>query len=169
MSTMIRIEIDRRLAIAGLLAALIAYPGYLIASSVTIPHAFQDGQVASASQVNANFAAVETAVNDNDADIGALQPVALTTAEHDTLTLGGCADALHSHSGSGLTPMKLREESCKDRPQDGPLGLPRPLTWIDGEPRTVRSSQIRARDNPALVISFRLPTDSGRLTLCDTR
>ena len=39
------------------------------ASSVTVPNAFVDGTAASAGEVNANFDAVESAVNDNDVRI----------------------------------------------------------------------------------------------------
>jgi hypothetical protein len=60
---------DRGLCLA--LGAIIAVSSLTasFAGSVTIPHTFAAGQKASASQVNDNFAAVATAVNDNDTRI----------------------------------------------------------------------------------------------------
>lgn len=43
------------------------------AGSVTVPHTFTAGSPAVAAEVNANFSAVETAVDDNDARIAALE------------------------------------------------------------------------------------------------
>lgn len=45
----------------------------LLASSVTIPNTFTSGTPALASEVNGNFTAVETAVNDNDSRITTLE------------------------------------------------------------------------------------------------
>lgn len=53
------------------------------AGEVTIPHTFSAGTPALASQVNANFAAVETAVDGNAADIASLQ--ALVSAQAATI------------------------------------------------------------------------------------
>ena len=44
-----------------------------VASSVDVPHTFSSGTAALASEVNSNFNAVETAVNDNDARIAQLE------------------------------------------------------------------------------------------------
>lgn len=57
--------------LAAVLLALWALP--LQASEVTVPNTFQAGTPAVADEVNANFSAVETAVNGNAADIGNLQ------------------------------------------------------------------------------------------------
>jgi hypothetical protein len=103
-----KIVVDRRLVVGGLLLALLAYPVRLLAGSVTIPNIFTNGQVADANQVNADFAALATAVNDNDSRITALEAAALTVAQRDTLTNGGNADALHHHSGAWLPPEKPR-------------------------------------------------------------
>ncbi len=50
-----------------LVVAIIA--GVSLASSVTLPHTFVPGTVASADEVNANFTAIASAVNDNDSRI----------------------------------------------------------------------------------------------------
>lgn len=50
------------------------------ASSLTLPNTFTAGTTAKASEVNANFAAVKAAVDDNNARITALQTVATYTA-----------------------------------------------------------------------------------------
>lgn len=47
------------------LAALV--PAAVIAGSVVLPHSFSNGVIADANEVNANFTALATAVNDNDA------------------------------------------------------------------------------------------------------
>lgn len=73
-------EIDRRrngmktIARVGLVAvSLIVFSLTAFATDLTIPSPpFKDGETASASQVNANFAAVEAAVDDNDARIDSL-------------------------------------------------------------------------------------------------
>ena len=49
------------------------------ASDLTTPNEFSAGTAAVAAEVNVNFAAVETAVNDNDARIGALEGGTSTT------------------------------------------------------------------------------------------
>lgn len=64
----LRVTIERLLMVAG-----IATPLWLWAGSVTIPNAFSDGTVASATAVNANFSAVATAVNDNNTRITAMR------------------------------------------------------------------------------------------------
>ena len=53
---------------SGLVAALVVAP-YSLASELTVPNQFSSGDVTSASDVNANFAAIEAAVNDNHARI----------------------------------------------------------------------------------------------------
>ena len=54
------------------------------ASELDVPHTFVAGQPALAAEVNANFSAVETAVNDNDTRITALEALD-----------GGRSSALH--------------------------------------------------------------------------
>mgnify|MGYP006115277755 CR=1 FL=1 len=44
------------------------------ASELEIPNTFEDGQVTSASEINANFEAIEAAVNDNNVRISAALP-----------------------------------------------------------------------------------------------
>ena len=57
---------------SGLVAALVVAP-YSLASELTVPNQFSSGDVTSASDVNANFAAIEAAVNDNVSRIAALE------------------------------------------------------------------------------------------------
>lgn len=52
---------------------LIGSAGYAVAGSLAVPNDFVSGNTASASQVNSNFTAVETAVNDNNSRIGSLE------------------------------------------------------------------------------------------------
>lgn len=55
------------------LAVLVVLPFALWAGTTVMPHTFADGEVAVAANVNENFAALETAVNDNASEIAALQ------------------------------------------------------------------------------------------------
>ena len=57
---------------SGLVAALVVAP-YSLASELTVPNQFSSGDVTSASDVNANFAAIEASVNDNFSRIAALE------------------------------------------------------------------------------------------------
>ena len=57
---------------SGLIAALVVAP-YSLASELTVPNQFSSGDVTSASDVNANFAAIEASVNDNLSRIAALE------------------------------------------------------------------------------------------------
>lgn len=68
--------------LAGAAAFVLCGATAAVASSVTLPHTFTAGTSAQAAQVNANFAAVQAAVDDNDARIttieGAARPAAKT-------------------------------------------------------------------------------------------
>ena len=44
-----------------------------MASELNVPNQFEDGQVTSAAQMNANFDAIQAAVNDNHARIESMQ------------------------------------------------------------------------------------------------
>ena len=57
---------------SGLVAALVVAP-YSLASELTVPNQFSSGDVTSASDVNANFTAIEASVNDNFSRIAALE------------------------------------------------------------------------------------------------
>ncbi len=65
------------LAIA-LLALLSAFTTATQAGDLNVPHSFTAGTPALAAKVNANFSAVETAVDDNDARIAALEALVVT-------------------------------------------------------------------------------------------
>jgi hypothetical protein len=77
----------KRRGIVGLpvLLVLLAVPLVVAAGTVTVPNTFVNGTPADANQVNANFDAVEAAVNDNDSRI--------TTNAADAATAQGTADA----------------------------------------------------------------------------
>ena len=53
----------------NILLGLVAASAWLIAGSVTIPHSFTANTTAKASEVNANFSAIKTAVDDNNGRI----------------------------------------------------------------------------------------------------
>ena len=57
---------------SGLVAALVVAP-YSLASELTVPNQFSSGDVTSANDMNANFAAIEASVNDNFSRIAALE------------------------------------------------------------------------------------------------
>ena len=65
----------RSLAIGrgSIFVAVLLLPVSVVASSVEVPNLFVNGTIADADQVNANFVAVEDAVNDNDARLTAVE------------------------------------------------------------------------------------------------
>lgn len=68
-----QIRATRRRLRWALTATAIALPAVAVASPVAIPNAFVPNTVISSSEINENFSAVETAVNDNDSRISALE------------------------------------------------------------------------------------------------
>ena len=62
----------RNLLRFGLLLLLLLLPPVVYAASVTLPHVFVAGALTDADEMNANFTAVATAVNDNDSRIDTL-------------------------------------------------------------------------------------------------
>ena len=58
------------------LLLLLAIPLVVAAETLTVPNTFTNGTTAEADEVNANFAAVETAINDNDSRITEAQSTA---------------------------------------------------------------------------------------------
>jgi hypothetical protein len=66
-----RLAVGNFLRFGALLLLLLA-PPVAYATSVTLPHIFQNGTLAEADEMNANFMAVSTAVNDNDSRLDTL-------------------------------------------------------------------------------------------------
>ena len=62
----------RALLFVGMLALLLPRPSAVIADTLSLPNAFTNGEVADADEVNANFDAVKTEVDDNDVRIDAV-------------------------------------------------------------------------------------------------
>ena len=67
-------KLRKRPPALGLMLLLLTIPLVAVASTVTLPNRFVNGTVADADQVNANFDAVKTAVDDNFARVTAGQP-----------------------------------------------------------------------------------------------
>ena len=61
----------RHLAVFALIAGIV-YPVYVLAGQAVVPSTFSSGQVIRAADVNANFASLKDAINDNDTRIGSL-------------------------------------------------------------------------------------------------
>jgi hypothetical protein len=70
---MVAIHRDRRAMAMTLLLLVSVVPITAYASSVTLPYSFTNGTIAEAPEVNANFEAVKTSVDDNDGRIGLLE------------------------------------------------------------------------------------------------
>jgi hypothetical protein len=85
-------------ALVAAASLAVAAPVALFASDVTIPNSFTNGTVADADAVNANFAAVEAAVDDNDARLSSVESASGTQASELT-TLGGRVDSLELGAG----------------------------------------------------------------------
>lgn len=79
--------LDTRRLLSVVLVAFMA-SGNAYASSITIPNSFTNGTVADAGEVNANFTAVETGVDDNDLRIDALLATDTCTSPPCALTSG---------------------------------------------------------------------------------
>jgi hypothetical protein len=92
-----RLEAVNPWLLVALACAALAIPLAVYASNLSVPYVFVNGTVADADQVNANFAAVEAAVDDNDARITALEG-ALASAGDITAVLPG-----FGLSGGGLS------------------------------------------------------------------
>ncbi len=75
---------------------LLVVPLVVAAGTVTVPNTFMNGEVADADQVNANFDAVETEVNDNDARITVLEGGAPASRYED------CGDGTVADHNTGL-------------------------------------------------------------------
>lgn len=93
---------------------LLAFPlllAVLLGSTYTITNTFSGGTTAVASQVNANFSAAKTAIDDNDARIDAL----LTT---DTCTTPPC----DLTSGTTLGGAAIQTGTDDDVPESGDFG-----------------------------------------------
>ena len=56
-----------------LILSLTLISPFPLASELNVPNQFEDGQVTSAQQMNANFEAIQAAVNDNHARIESMQ------------------------------------------------------------------------------------------------
>jgi hypothetical protein len=66
-------------------AAAVLAPATLLAGSVTLPSTFANGTVADADAVNANFSAIETAVDDNDTRLATLEAAVASLQSADTV------------------------------------------------------------------------------------
>lgn len=81
---------------------LIFSPLLALASNLSVPNTFVNGSPADADEVNANFTAVETAVNDNDARIAALEPALIPPVDCDADGPDPDSDSSPGESGSAL-------------------------------------------------------------------
>jgi hypothetical protein len=63
----------RRRLLLPTFGAVLGLPVIALAAPIDVPHSFEDGEVIDAERFNENFAALEVAVDDNDARITALE------------------------------------------------------------------------------------------------
>ncbi|HIG72114.1 MAG TPA: hypothetical protein EYQ46_19080 [Myxococcales bacterium] len=105
------------------LLVLLAIPLVVVAGTVSVPNTFVNSTVADADEVNANFDSVETAVNDNDARITAVEGTATavqttadaaTTAIADETTARAAADAAHDTAISANTTAAAAAQATAD-------------------------------------------------------
>ena len=99
-----------RQSLKVLLISTLVVTALAFGSSVTIPYSFTTGGLARASELNANFAAVETAVDDNAAQLVALKAARVYTAP--SLFTGwanvGSGYAAAGYTKDGLGFVRLR-------------------------------------------------------------
>lgn len=91
----------RVLIVASALAAVIV-PGWFMARSLTLPHTFQNGDVADANQVNENFAAVQGAFDAVGTQSKALKPRFAGGGDTNGYGEGGCGGECRFGCGPGL-------------------------------------------------------------------
>jgi hypothetical protein len=111
----IRRGLETRLARLIIASAVLALPVAAIASPVAVPNAFTAGEVISSAEMNANFTAVQTAVNDNDARVTALEGEtqlvqcnwSVVVANNATVT-ANCAAGSYAISGGCFSNAGLR-------------------------------------------------------------
>lgn len=68
------IRVKARGLLIGLVAAAVVIPALVVAGTVTLPYTFSNNTVADAEQVNGNFTALATGVNDNASRLAAIEP-----------------------------------------------------------------------------------------------
>ncbi|MCC6524063.1 MAG: hypothetical protein IT373_15490 [Polyangiaceae bacterium] len=139
----INIEIDGRLAkfvqftrrtlmnrkaLAVMAAVAVTIPVVAIASPLTTPNTFTAGTVISAAAVNANFDAIEAAVDDNDARITLLEgaPKLATctwrvVTSNATLVTADCTGGKYAASGGCFSNPGVRSSGPTGNPADGAL------------------------------------------------
>lgn len=95
----------RYISLTAMLVVFLAAGGSAKAGQLTIPNSFSSGATASASAVNANFTAVETAVDDNDTRISAIESTGADitgVTAGSGLTGGGTSGSVTLDIGTGL-------------------------------------------------------------------
>ena len=93
----------RRTALGlALFLLLLAIPLVVVAGTVSVPNAFVNGEIADADEVNENFGAVETAVNDNDARVTNAQSTA-DSADALAASAMGRANTAQSTASTAVT------------------------------------------------------------------
>jgi len=89
------------------LLVLLAIPLVVAAGTLSVPNTFTNGTVADADEVNQNFGAAETAINDNDARIGAAESgVAVNAAEITT-------EAVRASFAESANAMNIAAEAAR--------------------------------------------------------
>ncbi len=146
-------RVVRRVAIVGLIGAVL-YPAWLLGGQVTVPGSFAAGQVIRAADINANFSALQTAVNDNDTRLtnmaalatgpqgpqGPAGPTGSQGAAGISTPIGGVVAWLKSLPGAPALPAEFVE--CNGQVLADPLSPFNGLTLPDlnGGQRYLRGS-----------------------------
>lgn len=94
----------RRGAALAIIAAGLSVPIALFAGPVTLPHTFTNASIADASQVNANFTAVKSAVDTNHARLTTVEGLTVPTGAIMAFDLATCPTGWLAADGTGGRP-----------------------------------------------------------------
>ena len=105
------------------LLVLLAIPLVVAAGTLTVPNTFTNGKVADADEVNANFDAVETEVNDNDSRITVVESET-ATAQTAADAAQGTADTAVADAAAAQLSAVAAQSSAESTPASGPARAP---------------------------------------------
>jgi hypothetical protein len=133
MGSKITLEIDSRTAAFCLAMGVLSTASPLFAGAVAPLTTFTNGTVADATEVNANFAAIVAAVDDNDARIAGLSvPGAVGQLAFDTQVYSSTGDLVPEiYRINGGTGVGTSPPPCDDDAERGQMRIMRPSQQSD--------------------------------------
>ncbi|MFP8879566.1 MAG: DUF1566 domain-containing protein [Myxococcota bacterium] len=121
-----------------LMLVLLSIPLVVAAGTLTVPNSFTNGQAADAGQVNANFDAIETEVNDND---GRITTVEGTANAAQVRVTGSCVagSSIRAIAADGTVTCEVDDNSDNDTTYTAGSGLSLAGTSFSADTAVVQS------------------------------